>query len=112
VSAYLVQRFWTRVNVDMPDRCWEWTGPRFTKGYGHSQLTIDGTVYIGAHRIAYVLTNGPVPNGTMVCHTCDNPPCCNPDHLWAGTYTDNQLDAFAKGRRSRHNAGTFPKGGW
>jgi predicted HTH domain antitoxin len=60
-----------------------------------------------AHKVAWILTNGPIPNGLMVCHKCDNPPCCNPNHLFLGTQTENMQDALAKGR---HGHGTTGRG--
>jgi len=78
-----------RVEADFWDRltrtahgCWEWTGARDQNGYGN--LRIAGLWY-KAHRYAYELTHGPVPDGMKVCHRCNNPPCCRPDHLWLGT---------------------------
>lgn len=51
-----------------------------------------------AHRAAWVEASGPIPLGILVCHRCDNPPCCNPAHLFLGTQSDNIKDGYAKGR--------------
>jgi hypothetical protein len=77
-----------------PEACWPWRGRRSPGGYGRGSFGT--TTY--AHRRAYELAVGPVPAGLDVCHACDNPPCCNPAHLWAGTARDNLRDAVAKGR--------------
>lgn len=77
--------------------CLVWTGGRTSQGYG-----VAGGAYV--HRLAWEETNGrPVPTGMVVCHSCDNPPCCNPDHLWIGTQGDNVRDAAAKGRLDTSN---------
>lgn len=67
---------------------------------GHGQIRRDGTK-IGTHCLAYELKHGPIPPGMKVCHTCDNPPCCNPDHLFLGTDADNAADRDAKGRQAK-----------
>jgi hypothetical protein len=98
--------FWSRVQKDGPNGCWEWTGPRAGKGYGR--------VHVGrtwaAHRYAWFLTNGPIPEGLFVCHHCDNPPCCNPAHLFVGTATDNVRDCVRKGRHVPGDGEGAPKG--
>lgn len=75
--------------------CWEWTGPVDKKGYGK-------TYYRGkqerAHRVAYKIFIGNIPEGLCVLHKCDNPPCCNPEHLWTGTIAENNKDKMRKGR--------------
>lgn len=78
--------------------CWEWTGNRNDEGYG--RLWLDGRrVY--AHRRSWELFMGPIPPGLCVLHRCDNPPCCNPEHLFIGTKGDNMRDAMSKGRAPR-----------
>lgn len=83
------------------DDCWLWHGCRHSQGYG--VMGVGGTID-KAHRIAYRLYVGPIPPGMCVCHTCDNPPCVNPAHLFLGTCADNQRDMIAKGR-AVHPAG-------
>lgn len=75
--------------------CWEWTGAKTRKGYGH--MYCDGK-YVSAHRYAYERWVGPIHGGKHVCHQCDNPSCVNPTHLWLGTNSDNHADKRVKGR--------------
>lgn len=91
-------RFWAKVDRSDADGCWEWTAHRSPKGYG--AFTITGQTPTRAHRYAYTITYGPIPDGLMVLHACDNPPCVRPDHLWLGTASDNMRDAYTKGRKS------------
>ncbi len=88
-----LQRFWDKVDIAGPNNCWEWTAAK-TRGYG--RFRIKGKYYY-AHRISYALENGG-PENFHVCHSCDNPPCVNPAHLWKGTQQDNVDDRVAKGR--------------
>jgi hypothetical protein len=82
--------------IDKETGCHLWTGYRDEKGYGH--MVVDGLTR-GAHRIAWELTNGPIPEGMEVMRAvCDNPGCCNPAHLKLGTHTDNMRDRVRKGR--------------
>lgn len=88
--------FWTKVHKLGPDECWEWLGSKDKDGYG--RYNMKPTRY-GAHRISYQIENGTIPPGQVICHTCDNPGCVNPKHLFAGTQLDNIKDMDNKGRR-------------
>ena len=92
------ERLFTKiVQSPNPDACWAWTGRVLPGPRGYGSLKVDGRETL-AHRLMWELTNGPIPDGLCVCHRCDNPPCCNPDHLFLGTKKDNTLDALEKGR--------------
>lgn len=78
--------------------CTEFLGGRDRAGYG--KFWWNGATHI-AHRAAWLLSCGPIPDGLFVCHRCDNPPCCNIEHLFLGTTTENQADSITKGRRVR-----------
>lgn len=83
---------------DLVTGCIEWTGSRVPNGYGQIRR---GEVLVLAHRLAWELKHGPIPEGMKVLHTCDNPPCCNEEHLFLGTDADNSADMVAKGRQAR-----------
>lgn len=89
------ERFWSKVSTGEPTHCWEWDAGRDQDGYG--MFWLDGRTH-HASRIAYELTWGPIPDGRLVRHTCDNPPCVNPAHLILGTNLDNMRDAKERGR--------------
>jgi hypothetical protein len=105
----LAARIRAKVDVRGSDECWPWIGGRNVQDYG--QLNIPAWAKLGgptsgrgrqklkrAHRLVFEMVNGSIPTGLHVLHRCDNPPCCNPAHLFAGTAKDNALDAVAKGR--------------
>lgn len=84
--------------VDKSGDCWEWSGGRQSKGYGHFW---NGSKNVRAHRFAWEQANRrPIPEGLICLHTCDNPPCVNPDHLMVGTYWMNTMDMRMKDRGS------------
>ena len=92
-------RFWSRVERGAPYECWPWRGALHEQGYG--QLTVAKRP-LKAHRVAYVLHSGADPDPMLrICHSCDNPRCCNPDHLWLGTQKQNVRDAMDKARFGR-----------
>jgi hypothetical protein len=80
------------------DGCWIWCGPKLPAGYG--KLHFGGKSYY-THRYSYEAFKGVIPQGHYVCHACDNPACCNPEHLFTGTQRDNMTDCAAKGRVHR-----------
>ncbi len=92
--------FWAQLSKPNGESgCWEWSGYR-TRAMGYGRMRFNGK---GAytHRVAYELANGPIPGGFCVCHSCDNPMCCNPAHLWLGTRSENIADRDAKGRNGK-----------
>lgn len=87
-------------NVDMSSGCWIWTKFRDKDGYGGTHINLPGGGQRGvrAHRLAYTVFVGEIPDGKLVLHKCDNPACINPDHLFLGTQSDNIRDCVRKGR--------------
>jgi hypothetical protein len=80
-----------------PHACWPWLLSKRGQNGKYGQVSYRGRP-MRAHRTAWLLTNGPIPDGLLVLHRCDNPPCINPAHLFLGTHTDNMADRKAKGR--------------
>jgi HNH endonuclease len=100
-GASLAERLRSRIVVDPETGCHNWTGTVGRAGYGRVQVS--------AHRLAYELAHGPIPDGLLVLHKCDNPVCCNPDHLFLGTSADNMADKVRKGRHRNGSTGKLNK---
>ena len=105
MSAFTVaseERFWTFVKKS--DWCWEWIGHRKDTGYGRYPVRRVGSKWtsIGAHRVAWFLSFGDIPDGVCVLHKCDNPPCVRPEHLFLGSMADNVSDCMQKRRHVSH----------
>lgn len=92
---HLVRRLANGIDEPREDGCWNWT--RTTNGSGYGMLTVAGRM-VYAHRLAYELSHGAVPDGLHVLHSCDNPRCINPDHLSAGTRSQNMKECSERGR--------------
>ena len=86
-------------NLQKTDSCWVWKGRIVGKGYGMIGLGGKGAKQVLAHRLSYEMHKGSIPDAMVVMHKCDNPRCVNPDHLEAGTQSQNIKDAFARGRK-------------
>ena len=95
----LEQRFWPKVDKSNPDGCWLWTGATNRQGYGHLGPTTDAPFTVLAHRLSYIMHQGPIPDGMFGCHRCDNKLCVRPDHIFLGTPKDNTQDMVRKGRQ-------------
>jgi hypothetical protein len=99
VMKSVEERFWSKVNIPSLYACWEWTASKQRRGYGRFKLNSKPEK---AHRIAWSLVNGKIPEGMCILHKCDNPPCVNPLHLFLGTHADNMKDMRQKNRFVDH----------
>lgn len=105
-----LQKFWSKINKDGPvcihptlgdiGPCWLWTACKRSKESLYGIFTLNHKS-VSSHRVSWVVANGQIPAGIKVLHHCDNPPCCNPNHLFAGTSADNMADRDAKGRQAK-----------
>jgi len=92
----LEERFFDKAEVIPFHECWEWSGSCDKAGYG--RITLDGKSLL-THRVSWEIHNGmKIPDGAFICHHCDNPSCVKPEHLYAGSHTDNMRDRLIRGR--------------
>lgn len=102
-------RFWLKVDVRGPEECWEWKAAyrNATHTHKYGAFWMNGRHH-PANKIAWEIANGPMPEGMFACHSCDNPGCCNPRHIFPGTTQENTADKMSKGRHPQgeavHNA--------
>jgi len=108
-----IDNFWSKVNKNREDGCWEWMGKKNIGGYGKVSIRVNKkSKHLTCHRVSYALANGSVPEGLMVLHKCNAPFCVNPSHLDVGTGADNlayaaSLNRMAKG--DKHGRRKYPE---
>lgn len=98
------ERFWSKVRKS--DGCWLWVGAINKHGYGNFSVLVGSSrrrKTVLAHRFSFEITNGAVGAGRLVCHSCDNPICVNPAHLWEGSARENVLDMHRKRRHTNQS---------
>ena len=97
----LLERLWAKVDIRGPNDCWPWEGATDKYGYGLIGEGAPSRKLLQVHRVTFESKNGPIPKGLLVMHSCDNPGCCNPAHLAAGTHQQNMDDRDRKGRNAK-----------
>jgi hypothetical protein len=100
LSCKDIARFRRKVSAGRSAQCWEWRASCFRSRMGYGAFGVGKRVH-AAHRVSFTIHKGRIPKGKCVLHTCDNPKCVNPGHLFLGTYRDNNLDMRLKGRAAR-----------
>lgn len=104
IDGKTAARFWSKVRVSPSGVCWEWLG---AKKRGRALFSIRHDSYPAA-RVAMALAGVPFAPEQLVCHTCDNPSCVNPEHLYAGSSSSNMRDAVRRGRLPRPGGTRHP----
>ena len=106
ITPALIERFWSKVDktsgLGPNGDCWIWTGyiqKKRKKNYGTFTISTGKARLHRAHRVSWQIIYGPIPQGMVVMHTCDHPPCVRPEHLKAVTQLENMRDMTLKGRR-------------
>lgn len=99
--TYRLEDIWKKIDIRGKDECWNWCGAIHRDGYGICQINYK---QLRVHRIAYMLSHNENIDDKVICHHCDNPLCCNPEHLFSGTVNDNVQDKIRKGR-ARYSRG-------
>lgn len=102
-TDYPPHLFWPKVDVRGENECWPWLAGKDTHGYGKVKTRAMRSPAC-AHRVSFSYSNGPIPDGLLIRHKCDNPNCVNPNHLETGTHLDNSADS-KKRNRHRHGSG-------
>lgn len=107
-----LESFWKKVDVRGPDECWVWLAARYHDDYGLVGIRNQGrSTTMRAHALSLILATGEDANGRFALHRCDNPPCCNPAHLYWGDQKRNiaDMDQRGRGRRPVHRGATHPR---